>query len=96
VPEVGLERPPAANTRLSRKHAESDPILHQYDPIRSPKYAQCTHPEDGEFRALRPHSPSRGIGRSEIRLHLSGEFALDFSADRRQSFRQQEGASVRS
>ena len=29
--------------------------------------------------------------RSEIRLHLVSEFPLDFSADRRQSFRQQEG-----
>ena len=29
-------------------------------------------------------------------FHLSGEFPLDFSAARRQSFRQQEGTSVRS
>jgi len=35
--------PAPVNTGRPRKHKESGPIRTQYDPIRSPKCAQCTH-----------------------------------------------------
>ena len=60
VPEVGLElHSLPANTGLPRKHADSGPVRHQYDPIRSPKCVLCTHARIRKFRALRPHYPSR-------------------------------------
>ena len=49
--------PSPANTGNSRKHNESGPVRDQYDPIHSPKCAQCTHAKlaNSEHRSHQPH-----------------------------------------
>jgi hypothetical protein len=53
--------PSPANTGKFRKRAESGPIRHQYDRVRSPKCVLCTHAilASLEHRSHQPH-PRRG------------------------------------
>jgi hypothetical protein len=48
--------PAPANTGVPRKHAESDPIRPQYDPVRGPKCVLCTHLKIG--RSAQPATPT--------------------------------------
>jgi hypothetical protein len=49
--------PTLANIGLPRKHAESGPIRPMYDPVPSPKRAQCAHTKT-PFRAYQPPTAS--------------------------------------
>jgi hypothetical protein len=62
-PRWDSNRTPApANTKLPGKHAESGPIRPQYDPVRSPRCAQCAHQNVDSLRTPKrqPRSPTEG------------------------------------